>query len=420
MPFIADLHLHSKYSRATSREMEVESLARWARRKGITLLGTGDFTHPTYLAELKAKLIPAAPGLYRLKEGEQEVRFILQVEVSNVYHQGGRLRKIHTLLYAPSFEVAERLNLTFSRRGNLFADGRPTFGFSVRELCRMVFDISPDCVLIPAHAWTPWFSLFGSQSGFDALQEAFGEYTGRIFALETGLSSDPPMNWRLSALDRIALMSNSDAHSPTRLGRECNVFAEPLDYWGLWEAVRTRDPRRFLYTVEFFPEEGKYHFDGHRACGIRCAPAETRAYKFRCPICQRPLTVGVMHRVEALADRSAGTVPDGVIPFKRLVPLEEIIAAALGQGVGTVAVRQEYDRLVDAGGSELHLLLALAPEELGAFVPPRILEGILRVRRGELTIAPGYDGVYGTIEIFGEEEEKEGVAPAGGAQMQLF
>jgi uncharacterized protein (TIGR00375 family) len=417
MPFIADLHLHSKYSRATSREMDVESLARWARKKGITLLGTGDFTHPTYLAELKAKLIPAEPGLYRLTEGEPEVRFILQVEVSNVYHERGRLRKIHTLLYAPTFQVADRLNLTLGRRGNLFADGRPTFGFSVKELCRIVFDISSDCVLVPAHAWTPWFSLFGSQSGFDSLQEAFGEHTGRLFALETGLSSDPPMNWRLSALDGIALMSNSDAHSPTRLGRECNVFAEPLDYWGLWEAVRTRDPRRFLYTVEFFPEEGKYHFDGHRACGIRCAPAETRAFNFRCPVCQRPLTVGVMHRVEALADRPAGTVPNGVIPCQRLVPLEEIIAAAIGQGVGTVAVREAYDRLVDAGGSELHLLLTLTPEELKTFVPPRMLEGILRVRRGELKIAPGYDGVYGTIEIFGEEE---GLAPAGVAQMQLF
>jgi uncharacterized protein (TIGR00375 family) len=334
MPFVADLHLHSRYSRATSRDMEVESLARWARKKGITLLGTGDFTHPTYFAELTSKLTPAEPGLYRLKEGERDIRFMLQVEVSNVYQQGGRLRKIHTLLYAPSLEAAARLNTALARRGKLLADGRPTFSFSVKELCRIVFDVAPDAVLVPAHAWTPWFSLFGSQSGFDSLQEAFDGCFDRIFAIETGLSSDPSMNWRLSALDGIALMSNSDAHSPSRLGRECNVFAGPLDYWALWEAVRARDPSRFLYTVEFFPEEGKYHYDGHRACGIRCSPAETRASRLRCPVCQRPLTVGVMHRVEALADRPAGTMPPRAIPFKRLVPLEEIIAAAVGKGSG--------------------------------------------------------------------------------------
>ncbi|MFQ5881046.1 MAG: endonuclease Q family protein [Candidatus Methylomirabilales bacterium] len=419
MSFIADLHLHSRYSRATSREMGVESLARWARKKGIALLGTGDFTHPTYFAELKAKLAPAEPGLYRLKNGEQAVRFILQVEVSNVYQEGGRLRKIHTLVYAPSLQAAERLNATLGRRGKLLADGRPTFGFSVKELCRIVFDVSPDSVLVPAHAWTPWFSVFGSQSGFDSLQEAFDGHLDRIFALETGLSSDPPMNWRLSALDDITLMSNSDAHSPSRLGRECNVFAEALDYWELWEAVRTRDPRRFLYTVEFFPEEGKYHLDGHRACGVRTTPAETQAYGQRCPVCQRPLTVGVLHRVEELADGPAGRTPDGAIPFKRLVPLEEIIAAAIGQGVGTGAVREEYGRLVAAGGSELAILLELSQEDLRSFVPPRVLEAILRVREGRLTIAPGYDGVYGTINIFGEEA-MEATSPSRAAQMHLF
>ncbi len=419
MPFIADLHLHSRYSRATSREMEVESLARWARKKGIALLGTGDFTHPTYFAELKAKLTPADPGLYRLKRGEQGVRFILQVEVCNIYHEGGRLRKIHTLLYAPSLQAAERVNAALARRGNLLADGRPTFTFSVKELCRIVFDLSPDSVLIPAHAWTPWFSVFGSQSGFDSLQEAFDGYSDRIFALETGLSSDPAMNWRLSALDGITLMSNSDAHSPSRLGRECNVFGHPLDYWELWEAVRTRDPRRFLYTVEFFPEEGKYHLDGHRACGIRTTPTETQACGRSCPVCRRPLTVGVLHRVEELADGPPGRTPDGAVPFKNLVPLEEIIAAALDQRVGTVAVRQEYERLVAAGGSELAILLDLRQEELGSFVPPRILEAILRVREGRLTIVPGYDGVYGTVNIFGDEP-REAMSLGRATQTQLF
>lgn len=419
MPFIADLHLHSRYSRATSREMEVESLAHWARKKGISLLGTGDFTHPTYFAELQTKLEPAEPGLYRLKTGEQSVRFILQVEVSNIYQQGNRVRKIHTLLYAPSLEAAERLNAAFGRRGNLLADGRPTFGFSVKDLCQIVFDISPDSVVVPAHAWTPWFSVFGSQSGFDSLQEAFDGYTDRIFAIETGLSSDPAMNWRLSALDGITLMSNSDAHSPSRLGRECNVFAHTLDYWELWEAVRTRDRRRFLYTVEFFPEEGKYHFDGHRACGVRMTPAETRAHGQRCPVCRRPLTVGVLHRVEELADGPPGRMPADAIPFKRLVPLDEVIAAAIGQGVGTAGVRREYDRLVAARGGEFAILVDLGQEELGSFVPTRILDAILRVREERLTITPGFDGVYGTIHIF-EDEAAEPLPASHAGQMQLL
>ncbi len=419
MRFIADLHLHSRYSRATSREMEVESLAHWARKKGISLLGTGDFTHPTYFAELQAKLTPAEPGLYRLKNGEQGVRFILQVEVCNIYQEGKRLRKIHTLLYAPSLQAVERLNAAFSRRGNLLADGRPTFGFSVKELCRIVFDVSPDSVVVPAHAWTPWFSIFGSQSGFDSLQEAFDGYSDRIFALETGLSSDPPMNWRVSALDGITLMSNSDAHSPSRLGRECNVFADALDYWELWEAVRTRDQRRFLYTVEFFPEEGKYHLDGHRNCGVRTSPAETRAYGQRCPVCRGRLTVGVLHRVEELADGPPGRIPAGAVPFKRLVPLEEIIAVTIGQGVRTLAVRREYDRLVAARGGEFAILLELGKEELASFVPPRILEAILRVREERLTITPGFDGVYGTISIF-EDQPVGTMSPLQTRQMHLF
>lgn len=403
MPFIADLHLHSKYSRATSRDMEVESLAQWARKKGINLLGTGDFTHPTYFAELQAKLTPAEPGLYRLKKGEQGVRFMLQVEVSTIYRERERVRKIHTLIYAPSLEAAGRLNAAFARRANLLADGRPTFSFSVRELCRIVFDVSPDSVVVPAHAWTPWFSVFGSRSGFDSLQEAFDGYRDHIFAIETGLSSDPAMNWRLSALDGITLMSNSDAHSPSRLGRECNVFAHGLDYSELWEAVRSRDAQRFLYTVEFFPEEGKYHLDGHRACGVRTTPAETRAHGLRCPACRGSLTVGVLHRVEALADGPPGRMPKDAIPFKRLVPLEEIIAAAIGQGVGTVAVRREYDRLVAAAGSEFAILVELRQEDLESFMSPRVLKAILRVREELVTISPGYDGVYGTIKIFGDE-----------------
>ena len=260
--------------------------------------------------------------------------------------------------------------------------------------------------MVPAHAWTPWFSVFGSQSGFNCLLEAFDGHVDHIFALETGLSSDAAMNWRLSALDGITLISNSDAHSPSRLGRACNVFAHLLDYWELWETIRTRDTRRFLYTVEFFPEEGKYHLDGHRACGVRTTPAETRACGHCCPVCRRPLTVGVLHRVEELADGSPGRMPDGAVPFRSLVPLEEIIAAAMNHRVGTMAVRREYDRLVAAGGNELAILLDLGPEELRSFTPPRILEAIRRVREGRLAIVPGYDGVYGTIKIFGDEPQE--------------
>lgn len=419
MPFIADLHLHSKYSRATSREMEVESLARWGRTKGIALLGTGDFTHPTYFAELKAQLEPAEAGLFRLRRGERNVRFLLSAEVSNVYQEKGRLRKIHTVIFAPSFQAVERLNAALARRGNLLADGRPTFGFSARDLARLVLDISTDFFLVPAHAWTPWFSLFGAHSGFDSLEECFGGEVKNIYAIETGLSSDPAMNWRLSALDGVTLLSNSDAHSPAKLGREANVFDCPLDYWEIIKVIKTRDWKRFLHTIEFFPEEGKYHYDGHRACGVLFSPAETRRQGYLCPVCRKRLTVGVMHRVEELADRRDGFVPPNAIPARHLVPLEEIIASALGQGVGTGAVTQEYERLVGQGDSEFVILLDLPKEELARFVPPRILEGILRVREGRLRIVPGYDGVYGKIDIFGETEEKA-EEKAQPSQMSLF
>ena len=417
MPFIADLHLHSKYSRATSRDMEVESLARWGRVKGITLLGTGDFTHPTYFAELKAHLEPAEAGLFRLKKGERSVRFLLSAEVSNVYQEKGRLRKVHTSLFVPSFQIGERLNTALARRGNLLSDGRPTFGFPARDLVRLVLDISPDCLLVPAHAWTPWFSLFGAHSGFDSMIECFGEEAKNIYAIETGLSSDPAMNWRLSALDRITLLSNSDAHSPSKIGREANVFDCPLNYWEIMETIKGKDKKRFLYTIEFFPEEGKYHYDGHRSCGVLFSPAQTRLNRYSCPVCHKRLTVGVMHRVEELADRKDGFVPPDAIPARHLVPLEEIIAAALGQGVRTGAVEEEYKRMVDQGGSEFSILLEMPEEELARFVPPRVLEGILRVRNRKLRITPGYDGIYGKIEIFWDEEEGGKAQPS---QMSLF
>jgi len=411
MKFIADLHLHSKYSRATSREMEVETLSLWAKRKGIKLLGTGDFTHPLYLLDLKSKLRPLGSGLFARPEDPDGTHFMLTAEVSNMFTQGGKGRRVHTLIFAPSFEVVERINAQLGKLGKISSDGRPIFGFSAKDLVKMVLDVSPDCLLIPAHAWTPWFSIFGANSGFDSIEECFEEETKHIRAIETGLSSDPEMNWRLSALDEITLISNSDAHSPSKIGREANIFNCDLSYAAIAEAIRTKDPRKILFTIEFFPEEGKYHFDGHRNCKILFAPQETRKNKGLCPVCGKRLTVGVMNRVEELADRPEGVISPKAIPTLHMVPLNEIIADALGVGTNASSVEKEYLRLIEKGGSEFDILLELSPEDLASFTPPLILEGILRVRQGRLKITPGFDGVFGKIQIFSSLEREKGPAP---------
>lgn len=416
MRFIADFHLHSKYSRATSKDMEVETLARWAKKKGIALLGTGDFTHPTYFAELQSKLVPSGNGLFQLRKGDEGVRFILTTEVSNIYSQGGKVRRIHNLLFVPSFEVAEAIRSKLGHFGKLSSDGRPIFGFSAQELLQMVLDISEDCLVIPAHAWTPWFSIFGANSGFDSIEECFGEMSSHIYAIETGLSSDPEMNWRLSALDQITLISNSDAHSPNRLGREANGFDCELSYQDVIDTLRKKDRKRFLFTIEFFPEEGKYHYDGHRQCGVIFSPSETKSHQYLCPRCQKKLTVGVMHRVEELSDRPPGFVPKNAIPSIHLIPLEEIIAEGLGIRVGTKAVDSEYERLIQRGGSEFYILLEANLEELQSFVPKNILEGIIRMRQGKVSIVPGHDGVYGKINLFPEKQAAR--SPEG--QLKLF
>jgi uncharacterized protein (TIGR00375 family) len=408
MKFIADLHLHSKYSRATSREMEVETLSLWAKRKGIKLLGTGDFTHPLYLLDLKSKLRPLGSGLFARPEDPEGTHFMLTAEVSNMFTQGGKGRRVHTLIFAPSFEVVERINAQLGKLGKISSDGRPIFGFSAKDLVKMVLDVSPDCLLIPAHAWTPWFSIFGANSGFNSIEECFEEETKHIRAIETGLSSDPEMNWRLSALDEITLISNSDAHSPSKIGREANIFNCDLSYAAIAEAIRTKDPRKILFTIEFFPEEGKYHFDGHRNCKILFAPQETRKNKGLCPVCGKRLTVGVMNRVEELADRPEGVISPKAIPTLHMVPLDEIIADALGVGTNASSVEKEYLRLIEKGGSEFDILLELAPEDLASFTPPLILEGILRVRQGRLKITPGYDGVFGKIQIVSSLEREKG------------
>lgn len=417
MRIIADLHIHSRFSRATSPEMDIEGLERWARKKGITLLGTGDFTHPTYLSILKAKLKPLGNGLFVLKSAIQNTHFMLTAEVSNIYSQGGRVRRIHNILTAPSLEVVEGINNTLRRYGNLSADGRPIFGFSAKELVKMVLDTSTSCMIIPAHAWTPWFSIFGSNSGFDSIEECFGGYSKYIYAIETGLSSDPEMNWRLSGLDKITLISNSDAHSPSKLGREANVFDCEMDYFEIIRVIKEKDRKRFLYTIEFFPGEGKYHYDGHRGCQVLLSPKETKGVHGQCPVCGKGVTIGVMHRVDDLADRPEGFTPVDAIPSRHLVPLEEIIAEALVVGVTSERVRNEYERLVKEAGSEFAILLNLPYEDIKRIAHPRVAEGIIRVREGRLHITPGYDGVYGKIRIF---EKGEGVVTSEPRQMRLF
>ena len=319
------------------------------------------------------------------------------------------MRRVHTIVVAPTLEVAKKINTKLAAIGNIHSDGRPILGLDVEELAKIIFDASSDCLVIPAHAWTPWFAVFGSQSGFDSLEECFGSMTKHIYAIETGLSSDPKMNWRLSQLDRITLLSNSDAHSLQNLGREANVFDFPQPtYAALIETIRTKDKKRFLHTIEFYPEEGKYHVDGHRACGVRLTPAETKKHKGLCPKCKKPVTVGVLYRIDALADRKEDDIPAHAIPFKSMVPLQEIIAEAFDVGKQSKRVQATYERIVAAGGNEFRVLLDLPYDEIASIAnDDRIVRGIRRVREGKLTILPGYDGEYGTIRIFDEHEKRK-------------
>jgi uncharacterized protein (TIGR00375 family) len=411
MEFIADFHIHSKYSRATSRDMDVKHIAEWAKLKGITLMGSGDFTHHLWLEELKNNFEDTGNGLFK----HNGIHFILSAEISSIYSKNGKGHRIHNLILAPSFKTVDRINEVLSRHGNLASDGRPILGMDAAELARIVFDIDENCMLIPGHIWTPWFSLFGSMSGFDRIEDCFEGQTQKIFALETGLSSDPVMNRRLSALDRFALISNSDSHSPSKIGREANVFNCELSYKAIRDALKSKDKSKFLYTIEFFPEEGKYHFDGHRLCGIRWSPEETKKNNGRCPKCGKAVTVGVMNRVEQLADRPLGPMPSGAIPYRSLIPFEEIIAGAKGVGKNSVVVEREYRGLVAKFGTEFNILLKASREEIQKGLPSRIAQGVLRVRDGKVNIKAGYDGEYGIISIFDEGEGQE----ASGTEKQL-
>lgn len=400
--FIADFHIHSRYSRATSKDMNIENLSNWAKTKGIDLVGTGDFTHPLWFNEIKRKLKEEGNGLFSY----QGTKFILTSEISNIYSQGGRVRKIHSLIFSPSFEIVAKINQKLGRLGNLLSDGRPILGFSAKQLADIVFSVSKDCFIVPAHAWTPHFSVFGSNSGFDSLEEAFGEYTSQIKAIETGLSSDPAMNWRLSALDKISLISCSDAHSPSKLGREACVFDCKIDYFEIFKAISSKNPEKFKFTIEFYPEEGKYHFDGHRNCNVVMSPEETKKHKGICPACNRRVTIGVMNRVYQLADRPKDFTPENAIPYKNLIPLIEIIADALGKGENSKAVTDEYFKLTNKFGSEFNILLNLSKDELLSKLPSDIGRKVVNVREGKVSLSPGYDGEYGKIKVLDDAEEK--------------
>jgi len=420
MRFHADLHVHSKYSRATSRDLDLEHLAAWAARKGIGVVATGDFTHPAWCAELKQKLVPAEPGLYRLRGDIEQaiahtlppacrtpVRFMLEVEISTIYKKAEHTRKIHHLIYAPDFDTVDRISARLARIGNIASDGRPILGLDSRDLLEITLDSGPHAYLVPAHIWTPWFAALGSQSGFDSIAECYGDLADHIFAVETGLSSDPPMNWRVSFLDRYRLTSNSDAHSPGKLGREATTFDCDLDYFAIKAALETG--RGFIGTVEFFPDEGKYHLDGHRKCEVRFSPKETLAHGGRCPICGQPLTIGVEHRVEVLADRSEGEAlpPPSAGTVSNLVPLPEILSELTESGPASRAVARGYDEAIAKLGPELPILQSVPVEDIAQAGSALLAEAITRLRGGKVIREAGYDGEYGVIRLFDENELKQ-------------
>jgi DNA helicase II / ATP-dependent DNA helicase PcrA len=419
MRFHADLHVHSKYSRATSRDLDLEHLAYWAARKGIGVVATGDFTHPAWRAELGAKLVPAEPGLFRLKPDieaavlatlppvcRKPVRFLLEVEISTIYKKGEKTRKIHHLIYAPDLAAVDRMSIALARIGNIASDGRPILGLDSRNLLEITLQSSPDAYLVPAHIWTPWFAALGAMGGFDSITECYGDLSEHIFAVETGLSSDPAMNWRLSMLDRYRLTSNSDAHSPSKLGREATTFDCEMNYFAMRRALETGEG--YVGTVEFFPEEGKYHLDGHRKCNVRLTPQESIAHDCRCPVCGGALTIGVEHRVETLADRNESDVqpPPTAGAVSSLVPLPEMLSEIVASGPSSKAVQQNYDQAIAKLGAELDILQHVPVEDIARAGSTLLAEAVTRLRAGKVFREAGYDGEYGVIRLFEEDELK--------------
>ncbi|MFH1761689.1 MAG: endonuclease Q family protein [bacterium] len=419
MKYIADLHIHSHYSRSTSKEMNLESLHRWAQIKGINVLGTGDFTHPAYFKELTGKLVKKENGFYELKQDiknkvdktvpescKASVAFVPTAEISCIYKKNDKTRKVHNLVIAPDLESVKKINKTLDKIGNIKSDGRPILGLDSEILLEIVLEANSQCIFIPAHAWTPHFSVLGAFSRFSTIEECYGELSKHIFAVETGLSSDPPMNWRLSSLDRFTLISNSDAHSPPKLAREANLFNTDMAFASMRKAIKLGDGKTFLGTLEFFPEEGKYHYDGHRACSRRMTPQENIQAGFKCPDCGGKTTVGVLNRVEELADRAPGKKHDKSLHFENLIPLQEIIGEMYSVGVNSKKVQGEYFNMVTHFGNELKILREIPLEDLAMAASRKLVEGIQRVRTGDIYVAPGYDGEYGTIKIFDVPRKK--------------
>jgi uncharacterized protein (TIGR00375 family) len=419
MKFIADLHVHSKFSRATAKNLDLENLYIAAQLKGVTVVGTGDFTYPAWHDEITEKLVAAEPGLFKLKDElahhcdaqvpsscRRPVRFILVTEISNIYKKNEKTRKNHNLVFVPDLDVAQRFNAKLDKIGNIKSDGRPILGLDARDLLEVLLETSEQAFLVPAHIWTPWFSMLGSKSGFDSIEECFDDLTAHIFAVETGLSSDPAMNWRVSSLDGLTLVSNSDAHSPLNLGREANVFDTELSYASIKSALKTGDPRQFLGTFEFYPEEGKYHIDGHRTCKISFWPTNTLKHNGICPECGKPMTLGVLYRVEELADRKAGQKPAKSHPYTSSIQLVDILSEVLRVGPASKKVQQTYQTLLYKLGSEFDILHKLDIDAIEQAVVPLLGEAVARVRRQEINIIPGYDGEYGRIRIFKDQERE--------------
>lgn len=415
---IADFHIHSKYSRACSQRLDLPNIDETCRIKGVDIIATGDFTYPQWFSDIKKELAEIGnSGLYQLKSAENnKIKFILSTELALIYKSGDRARRIHLAVHAPNIKAVEELNNVLDKNYNIRSDGRPILGMKAPDLVKLCLSIHPDFLIYPAHIWTPWFAVFGSKSGFNSMEECFGDFTKDIYAYETGLSSDPEMNWRLSVLDNLTLLSNSDAHSLRNIGREANVFdldASDISYGGIYNAIKNKDDGKLKYTIEFYPEEGMYHYDGHRSCGARFSPEQSKKHKGICPVCKKPLTIGVMNRVEELADRPAGFKLEGAPGYKKLVELDKIIAEALNiKSRNSKAVRAEYDNLVKSAGSELDILISEPLEKLKEITSPEIVEGIKRARGGKLIIEPGFDGQYGKIKIFSRDKNNK--------QLELF
>ncbi len=419
MKFIADFHIHSLYSIATSKNLTPEYLEYWAQIKGIKVIGTGDFTHPGWLSELKEKLEPAEQGLFRLKDRYRnrinengcslpgrniETRFLLTSEISTIYKKNDRTRKVHNIIFSPDFKTAERIQKSLSRIGNIHSDGRPILGLDSRDLLEISLDASEDILFVPAHIWTPWFSVLGDKSGFDSIEACYEDLSKYIFAVETGLSSDPPMNRLCSFLDNYTLLSNSDAHSPEKLGRNANLFNTDVSYKAIIEAVKSGNPDNFLGTIDLFPQEGKYHFDGHKKCGIRWSPEETRRHNGICSVCNKPVTTGVMNRVMQLADRKEIESDKNHLPFLSIIPLKEILSELAGTGVKSKKVTGMYNSVIQKFGTELDILLFIPEIKIEKDGWPILAEGIKRMRARKLSIVEGFDGEYGQIRVFEKKE----------------